>query len=200
MWSPDGKCEALFVANMRWRGLEPPRPKAATRPSTWRVYQFRHQRAKRILPSGCRYSRSWKSAIEFSAEQRRDDDGQPREVALDDVRPALRRGSESHAAEAGVAPRVHHDERDERCRKQHLENCGKGHQEASRLADVEPAEARERIQKLLVTGDNRLKQGVSHEKVRETYEEALRVATEAGLEEQVRPLVEIRLSDLDRLV
>jgi hypothetical protein len=31
-------------ARMRWRGLEPPRPKAATRPSTWRVYQFRHQR------------------------------------------------------------------------------------------------------------------------------------------------------------
>jgi hypothetical protein len=69
-----------------------------------------------------------------------------------------------------------------------------------RLADVEPADARERIQKLLITGDNRLKQGVSHEKVRETYEEALRVAVAAGLEEQVRPLVEIRLSDLDRLV
>jgi hypothetical protein len=65
---------------------------------------------------------------------------------------------------------------------------------------MEQADARERIQKLLVTGDNRLKQGVSHEKVRETYEEALRVAAEAGLEEQVRPLVEIRLSDLDRLL
>ena len=36
--------------------------------------------------------------------------------------------------------------------------------------------ARERIQKLLVTGDNRLKQGVAPEKVRETYEEALRIA------------------------
>ena len=69
-----------------------------------------------------------------------------------------------------------------------------------RLADVEPAEARERIQKLLVTGDNRLKQGVAPEKVRETYEEALRVAAEAGLEEHVRPLVEVRLADLDRLV
>ena len=65
---------------------------------------------------------------------------------------------------------------------------------------MEQAEARERIQKLLVTGDNRLKQGVAHEKVRETYVEALRVATEAGLEEQVRPLVEVRLADLDRLV
>jgi hypothetical protein len=58
---------------------------------------------------------------------------------------------------------------------------------------------RERIQKLLVTGDNRLKQGVAPEKVRETYEEALRVAVEAGLEASVRPLVEIRLSDLDRI-
>ncbi|HEU0304186.1 MAG TPA: hypothetical protein VFR32_06365 [Gaiellaceae bacterium] len=63
-----------------------------------------------------------------------------------------------------------------------------------------PPNVQERIQKLLVTGDNRLKQGVKPEKVRETYEEALRVAIEAGLEEQVRPLVEVRLADLDRLV
>ena len=61
------------------------------------------------------------------------------------------------------------------------------------------ADARERIQKLLVTGDNRLKQGVSAEKVRETYEEALAVAREAGLEDAVRPLVEVRLADLERL-
>jgi hypothetical protein len=61
------------------------------------------------------------------------------------------------------------------------------------------ADARERIQKLLVTGDNRLKQGVSHEKVRETYEEALRAAREAGLEDAIRPLVEVRLADLERL-
>ena len=57
-------------------------------------------------------------------------------------------------------------------------------------------DARERIQKLLVTGDNRLKQGVAPEKVRETYEQALRVAEEAGLADSVRPLVEIRLADL----
>ena len=61
-------------------------------------------------------------------------------------------------------------------------------------------EARERIQKLLVTGDNRLKQGVAPEKVRETYEEALAVAREAGLEDSVGPLVEVRLADLERLV
>ena len=60
-------------------------------------------------------------------------------------------------------------------------------------------DARERIQKLLVTGDNRLKQGVAPEKVRATYEEALSVAREAGLEEAIRPLVELRLADLQRL-
>jgi hypothetical protein len=60
-------------------------------------------------------------------------------------------------------------------------------------------DARQRIQKLLVTGDNRLKQGVAPEKVRETYEEALHVAREAGIEDAVRPLVEVRLADLGRL-
>ena len=59
-------------------------------------------------------------------------------------------------------------------------------------------DARERIQKLLVTGDNRLKQGVSLEKVRQSYEEALAVASEAGLEDQIRPLVAVRLADLER--
>jgi hypothetical protein len=60
-------------------------------------------------------------------------------------------------------------------------------------------DARERIQKLLVTGDNRLKQGVSPVKVRESYEQALEVAREAGLEDTIRPLVEVRLADVDRL-
>ena len=59
-------------------------------------------------------------------------------------------------------------------------------------------DARERIQRLLVTGDNRLKQGVAVEKVRETYEQALAVAREAGLEDAIRPLVEVRLADLDK--
>ena len=58
-------------------------------------------------------------------------------------------------------------------------------------------EARARIQRLLVTGDNRLKQGVAPEKVRESYEQALEAACEAGLEDAVRPLVELRLADLD---
>ena len=64
---------------------------------------------------------------------------------------------------------------------------------------MEQDEARSRIQKLLVTGDNRLKQGASPAKARESYEQALAVAAEAGLEESVRPLVEIRLADLERL-
>ena len=64
---------------------------------------------------------------------------------------------------------------------------------------MEAAGARERIQKLLVTGDNRLKQGVSPQKARESYEQALEVAREAGLEESVRPLVEVRLADLEQL-
>ena len=60
-------------------------------------------------------------------------------------------------------------------------------------------DVRAQIQKLLVTGDNRLKQGVDPEKVRGSYEQALAVAREAGLEESVRPLVELRLADLARL-
>jgi hypothetical protein len=63
---------------------------------------------------------------------------------------------------------------------------------------VDP-DTRERIRKLILTGDNRLKQGVAPEKVRESYEQALAVAREAGLEESVRPLVEVRLADLERL-
>jgi len=59
-------------------------------------------------------------------------------------------------------------------------------------------DARARIQRLLVTGDNRLKQGVDPAKVRVSYEQALAAAREAGLEDAVRPLVEIRLADLDR--
>jgi hypothetical protein len=60
---------------------------------------------------------------------------------------------------------------------------------------------RERIQKLLVLGDNRLKQGDARilVKARESYEEALALAREAGLEGQVAPLVELRLAEVERL-
>ena len=59
--------------------------------------------------------------------------------------------------------------------------------------------SREKIRKLLVTGDNRLKQGVDPEKARESFLQALEAAREAGLEDEVRPLVELRLADLERL-
>jgi hypothetical protein len=58
------------------------------------------------------------------------------------------------------------------------------------------ADVRERIQKLLVTGDNRLKQGVDPAKARQSWEQALALAREAGLEDSIRPLVEVRLADL----
>ncbi|HEY7018657.1 MAG TPA: hypothetical protein VH297_09350 [Gaiellaceae bacterium] len=64
---------------------------------------------------------------------------------------------------------------------------------------MDEADARGRIQKLLVTGDNRLKQGVSTAKARESFLQALEVAREAGLEDRIRPLVEVRLADLERL-
>ena len=44
-------------------------------------------------------------------------------------------------------------------------------------------ETRAKIQRLLVTGDNRLKQGVAVEKARQSYEQALELAREAGIEE-----------------
>jgi hypothetical protein len=60
-------------------------------------------------------------------------------------------------------------------------------------------DVRERIQKLLVTGNNRLKQGVDPAKARQSYEQALAEAREAGIEDAIRPLVELRLADLERL-
>ena len=63
---------------------------------------------------------------------------------------------------------------------------------------MDEAEVREHIQRLILTGDNRLKQGVDLAKVRESYEQALAVAREHGMEERIRPLIEIRLADLQR--
>jgi len=59
-------------------------------------------------------------------------------------------------------------------------------------------DVRARIQKLLVTGDNRLKQGVDPAKARESWEQALALAREAGMEDRIRPLVEVRLADLEQ--
>ena len=62
---------------------------------------------------------------------------------------------------------------------------------------MEQTEARAKVHDLILTGDNRLKQGVSHEKVRASYEQALAVAIEHGFAESIRPLIELRLTDLD---
>ena len=59
-------------------------------------------------------------------------------------------------------------------------------------------DVRTRIQKLLVTGDNRLKQGVDPAKARESWEQALALAREAGMEDRIQPLVAVRLADLDQ--
>jgi hypothetical protein len=56
-------------------------------------------------------------------------------------------------------------------------------------------QADERIRKLIVLGDNRLKQGLPG-KAKETYAEALELAREAGLDKTVGPLIELRLADL----
>jgi hypothetical protein len=60
-------------------------------------------------------------------------------------------------------------------------------------------DTRIRIQKALLTGDNRLKQGVDPAKIRESYEEALTIARDAGIEDTVLPLIEFRLADLAKL-
>lgn len=57
----------------------------------------------------------------------------------------------------------------------------------------------EAVHDALLTGDNRLKHGAPLEKVRQSYLRALELAREAGIEERVRPLVELRLNDLERL-
>jgi hypothetical protein len=55
-------------------------------------------------------------------EQHRDHNGQTSQVALDDVRPALRGGCKAHTAKPAVAPRVHQDERDQRRSQQHVDD------------------------------------------------------------------------------
>jgi hypothetical protein len=80
----------------------------------------------------------------------------------------------------------------------HDTDGGGGHL-GRKVSTIDQDEARRKVHDLLLTGDNRLKQGVSAEKIRQSYEQALAVAREHGLEASVGPLVEIRLADLERL-
>jgi hypothetical protein len=93
---------------------------AVTRPSTLRVYQFRHQRVGGHCSVGGSGLRKTPPLLEHAEEHDRvdaeedgDDHGQAREVALDDVRSALRGRREANPAEPRVAARVHQDERHE---------------------------------------------------------------------------------------
>ena len=69
------------------------------------------------------------------------------------------------------------------------------------MPDVDPDVAAERIRKLIIVGDNRLKQGGDdkYAKARGTYEQALRMAEEVGLGDRFRPFIERRLQSLDEL-
>ena len=66
---------------------------------------------------------------------------------------------------------------------------------------TDPDAAAERIRKLIVIGDNRLKQGSGdrYAKARETFEQALRLAEEAGIDDRFRPFIEVRLASLEGL-
>jgi hypothetical protein len=56
--------------------------------------------------------------------------------------------------------------------------------------------AEERIRKLILLGDNRVKQGLPG-KARESYLEALELAREAGVDGSLGSLIQLRLADLD---
>jgi predicted negative regulator of RcsB-dependent stress response len=61
------------------------------------------------------------------------------------------------------------------------------------VTDSDPAD---RVRTLLLRGDNLLKHGRSQDKAREAFEEAQRVATEAGLDERLRALIDRRLEQM----
>jgi len=69
------------------------------------------------------------------------------------------------------------------------------------MPEIDPDQAAERVQKLIIVGDNRLKQGGDDKyvKARGTFEQALRLAEEAGIDERFRPFIERRLESIDQL-
>ena len=64
---------------------------------------------------------------------------------------------------------------------------------------MEAKAAAERIRKLIVVGDNRLKQGGGRHsaRAREAFERALELAEEAGLADRFRPFIARRLADME---
>jgi hypothetical protein len=69
------------------------------------------------------------------------------------------------------------------------------------VPEIDPDAAAERVRKLIIVGDNRLKQGGpdKYQKARGTFEQALRLAEEAGVADRFRPFIEARLENLDRI-
>ena len=69
------------------------------------------------------------------------------------------------------------------------------------MPEVDPDVAAERIRKLIIVGDNRLKQGGQDKygKARGTFEQALRMADETGLGDRFRPFIEARLASIEAL-
>ena len=69
------------------------------------------------------------------------------------------------------------------------------------MPEIDPDQAAERVKKLIIVGDNRLKQGGDdkYAKARGTFEQALRLAEEAGIDERFRPFIERRLESVDEL-
>jgi hypothetical protein len=69
------------------------------------------------------------------------------------------------------------------------------------VPDIDPDTAAERVRKIIIVGDNRLKQGGpdKYQKARGTFEQALRLAEEAGVADRFRPFIQARLENLDRI-
>jgi hypothetical protein len=64
------------------------------------------------------------------------------------------------------------------------------------VASVTDSDASDRVRTLLLRGDNVLKHGRSPDQARKAFEEARRVAAEAGLDQRIRDLIERRLEQL----
>lgn len=65
------------------------------------------------------------------------------------------------------------------------------------MAGEDAKDPADRVRTLLLRGDNLLKHNRSDEKAREAFEEALRVATDAGLDPRIRELAARRLEQMD---
>jgi hypothetical protein len=69
------------------------------------------------------------------------------------------------------------------------------------MPEIDPEQAAERVRKLIIVGDNRLKQGGVDKfaKARGTFQQALRMAEEAGIGDRFRPFIERRLESIEQL-